>query len=148
MIPLASLLIAVFPLLVIVSALKDVTSFTIPNCISLALASPVRGDEKPPAEPQAKVSFAREIAPLLAKHCVACHGPKKPEGDFQLHTFARLMKTGASELPPIAVVTKYSAPPLRSWVPKPAGDSSVARLPVTCRLFRLSGSVASKYGAW
>ncbi|MEX2142477.1 MAG: c-type cytochrome domain-containing protein [Pirellulales bacterium] len=47
------------------------------------------------------MSFSRQIAPVLAKHCVACHGPKKPEGDFQLHTFAGLMKTGASELPPI-----------------------------------------------
>jgi hypothetical protein len=48
-----------------------------------------------------KVSFSRQIAPLLAKHCFACHGPKTAEGDFQLHTFARLMKTGASEVPPI-----------------------------------------------
>lgn len=35
--PLTSLLVAVFPLLVIVAALKDVTSFTIPNWISIGL---------------------------------------------------------------------------------------------------------------
>jgi hypothetical protein len=51
---------------------------------------PVAGDSK--------ISFARQVAPMLAKHCIACHGPKKPEGDFQLHTFARLMKAGTSEL--------------------------------------------------
>ena len=36
---LASILIAVFPLLVIVAALKDVTSFTIPNWISIGLVA-------------------------------------------------------------------------------------------------------------
>jgi WD40 repeat protein len=35
------------------------------------------------------------------RHCLACHGPKKAEGEYQLHTFARLMKTGASEVAPI-----------------------------------------------
>jgi len=37
MITLASILVAVFPLLVIVAALKDVTSFTIPNWTSVGL---------------------------------------------------------------------------------------------------------------
>jgi WD40 repeat protein len=59
------------------------------------------GQEQSRGEPSTPVQFSRHVAPILAKHCVACHGPKKPEGDFQLHTFARLMKTGASELPPI-----------------------------------------------
>ncbi|MEX2025638.1 MAG: c-type cytochrome domain-containing protein, partial [Pirellulaceae bacterium] len=70
-------------------------------CI-FAWASSGRGDERSSAKPDAKISFTRQVAPLLVKHCVACHGPKKPEGDYQLHAFARLMKNGASELPPIA----------------------------------------------
>jgi hypothetical protein len=78
---------------------------TIAFCVALvcmfAFASGVRGEEPSSAKPDAQVSFTRQVAPLLVKHCVACHGPKKPEGDFQLHTFARLMTTGASELPPI-----------------------------------------------
>jgi mono/diheme cytochrome c family protein len=57
--------------------------------------------DKPAVAAGTRVSFSRQVAPLLSKHCVACHGPKKPEGDFQLHTFARLMMTGASELPAI-----------------------------------------------
>jgi WD40 repeat protein len=57
--------------------------------------------EEPAAAAVAGVSFSRQVAPILTKHCVACHGPKKPEGDFQLHTFTRLMKTGASDLPAI-----------------------------------------------
>lgn len=67
------------------------------------LLLPAVADETAAAREQAasKISFSRQIAPLLARHCVACHGPKLAEGDFQVHTFARLMKTGASEVPPI-----------------------------------------------
>jgi hypothetical protein len=57
--------------------------------------------ESKPVAANSQTSFSRQVAPILARHCVACHGPKKPEGDYQLHTFARLMKTGAGELPAI-----------------------------------------------
>ncbi len=30
------------------------------------------------------VDYAREIAPILAKHCVQCHGPKKQRGGFRV----------------------------------------------------------------
>jgi WD40 repeat protein len=73
------------------------------QCFLIACASTDRAFAKDPAAEQkaATISFTRQIAPLLIRHCVACHGPKKPEGDFQLHTFARLMKTGASDLPAV-----------------------------------------------
>lgn len=32
------------------------------------------------------VSFSRQIQPLLAKRCFACHGPDKAEGGLRLHT--------------------------------------------------------------
>ncbi len=32
------------------------------------------------------VQFARDIQPLLAKHCLLCHGPDDSEGGLQLHT--------------------------------------------------------------
>ncbi|MEI7702175.1 MAG: DUF1549 domain-containing protein, partial [Planctomycetia bacterium] len=35
---------------------------------------------------QADVSFARQIKPLLARRCFACHGPDKAEGGLRLHT--------------------------------------------------------------
>lgn len=36
------------------------------------------------AEP-AKVSFAREVKPILARRCFACHGPETGEGGLRLH---------------------------------------------------------------
>lgn len=38
--------------------------------------------------------YAQRVAPLLDKHCVACHGPKKQKGDLRLDSFAWLMKGG------------------------------------------------------
>ena len=32
------------------------------------------------------VHFSRQIQPLLAKRCFACHGPDKAEGGLRLHT--------------------------------------------------------------
>jgi DNA-binding beta-propeller fold protein YncE len=43
------------------------------------------------------VSFTKDIAPILAKKCVTCHGPEKAKGNYQLHNFATLMKPGASK---------------------------------------------------
>jgi hypothetical protein len=68
-----------------------------PFVFCVALAKP----DEPDNGPAAKLSFTREVAPLFVKHCIACHGPKKPEGEFQLHTFTRLMTAGASGEPAI-----------------------------------------------
>ncbi len=43
------------------------------------------------------VGFTGDIAPLLQRHCVVCHGPEKSKGHYRLDTFAGLMKPGASE---------------------------------------------------
>ncbi len=50
------------------------------------LASPARSE----------VSFVREIAPILLKRCVGCHGDKANLGGYRAHTFQYLMKNGAS----------------------------------------------------
>lgn len=44
-----------------------------------------------------EISFTRDIAPILAKKCVTCHGPEKAKGNYQLHNFAALLKPGASQ---------------------------------------------------
>ncbi len=49
----------------------------------------------------APVSFQREVAPLLQRRCATCHSAENPKGRYQLETFARLMKAGQSELPPV-----------------------------------------------
>jgi mono/diheme cytochrome c family protein len=44
----------------------------------------------------AAVSYRREIAPLLVKHCAACHGDRRsvPRGDFSVTTYEDLMLGG------------------------------------------------------
>jgi WD40 repeat protein len=49
----------------------------------------------------AQVSFSRDIAPILARKCLACHGPEKPKGNYRLDTFSRLLQPGHSKEPPI-----------------------------------------------
>ena len=49
----------------------------------------------------APVSFRKDIAPLLQRRCVACHGEESAKGRYRLDTFARLVKAGESDLPPL-----------------------------------------------
>ncbi len=49
---------------------------------------------KPTAAPAASaVSFSRQVAPLLARHCGGCHIAGR-KGNFQIASYAGLMKTG------------------------------------------------------
>jgi mono/diheme cytochrome c family protein len=41
-------------------------------------------------------AFNDSIAPLLQKHCIACHGPDMQEGGLRLDTLAGLNKGGKS----------------------------------------------------
>lgn len=50
-------------------------------------------DLPPPGPPP---SFSAEVAPLLDRHCVACHGPDKVRGGYRLDTFAALAQPGKS----------------------------------------------------
>lgn len=58
-----------------------------------------RAQEQP--APAAPVSFTKEIAPIFLKNCQTCHGQNEPKGEFQLYSYALLMKPGASTLPSI-----------------------------------------------
>lgn len=49
------------------------------------------------------VSFKTEIAPLLHRRCAACHGEESAKGGYRLDSFARLKKSGDSELPPLVL---------------------------------------------
>src|SRR5262249_37619315 len=42
-----------------------------------------------------------DVAPLLQRRCVVCHGPEKVKGHFRLDSFAALLKPGSSQLPPV-----------------------------------------------
>ena len=49
----------------------------------------------------AQVNFQCDVAPLLVKRCLGCHGEQKFKGEFQLHTFEALFKPGESDEAPI-----------------------------------------------
>jgi len=49
----------------------------------------------------APVSFRADVAPLLQRRCATCHHAENPKGRYQLDTFARLLKAGQSDLPPV-----------------------------------------------
>ena len=42
--------------------------------------------------PAERVSFSREVAPLLQRHCVACHKEGKAKGKYRLDTYEELRK--------------------------------------------------------
>jgi cytochrome c553 len=60
----------------------------------------IKAGGKPKTE---SVSFTDEIAPLLAKSCLGCHGDN-PKGGLRLDTFAGMEKGGAH--PPLLVIGK------------------------------------------
>jgi mono/diheme cytochrome c family protein len=53
-------------------------------------------DDEPTLPPAAKqrIDFQRDIAPLLQKHCLTCHGPKLQKSGFRLDNPAAALKGG------------------------------------------------------
>lgn len=49
------------------------------------------------AEKPAAVSFARDLAPILADKCLTCHQEKKAKGHYRLDSYAMLIKAGDSK---------------------------------------------------
>lgn len=67
-------------------------------CAGLASGQDPVTQSSPPA---ASVSFRGDIAHVLYDRCLACHGPKKAEGNYRIDSYSRLSKAGDSELPPV-----------------------------------------------
>jgi mono/diheme cytochrome c family protein len=71
--------------------------FALPAVLALAVAAPFGTAHAPPApQPRAAVDYARDVAPILATHCVACHGPDKQRGGLRLDSKADALKGGDS----------------------------------------------------
>jgi cytochrome c553/mono/diheme cytochrome c family protein len=56
-------------------------------------AAPPRVDVTPPTGSET-VSFAKDIAPVLAANCMGCHGAMQPRANLSLATFERLLRGG------------------------------------------------------
>ena len=49
-----------------------------------------------PPKPHTNITFARDIAPIFQKNCIACHGSEKPQGGLRLDSEAATLKGGES----------------------------------------------------
>ena len=47
------------------------------------------------------VSFSKDVAPVLLKNCLACHGAQEPKGGYQILNYNLVIKPGESESPTI-----------------------------------------------
>ncbi len=63
--------------------------------VILAISSPLRAaDDAPKPKADGKVSFIKDVAPILVQNCIACHNPKKSESKYIMTNFAQLAKGG------------------------------------------------------
>jgi WD40 repeat protein/mono/diheme cytochrome c family protein len=68
-----------------------------PPTLSLAFvfsASLAFGAEEAAKDPQAPVSFYKDIRPILQANCTGCHQPAKAKGDYVMTDFAKLLAGG------------------------------------------------------
>lgn len=50
--------------------------------------------EPPPPDPNAKVSYFKDVRPILQQHCQGCHQPAKAQGGYVMTDHASLLKAG------------------------------------------------------
>jgi WD40 repeat protein/mono/diheme cytochrome c family protein len=55
--------------------------------------------EEPKKDPPAKISYFKDVRPILQQNCQGCHQPAKSMGGFNMTVFADLMKKGDREKP-------------------------------------------------
>src|SRR5262245_4834422 len=117
---------------------------------SVASAHAQAGKKKAEEKQPARATFTRDVAPMLAKYCVSCHGGRKPKGQLNLEELRD--EREALERPEIweKVVQRLRAgemPPEGN--PKPAAPereralswAEVAAAPVDCDKERDPGRV-------
>lgn len=60
----------------------------------LGLFPPAQAKEEAAKDPNAPVSFYKEIRPILQANCAGCHQPAKAKGDYIMTDFAKLLAGG------------------------------------------------------
>lgn len=96
--------------------------------LGLPAAGLVHADEK------GSLDFAQDVAPILAKNCVACHNKQDAEGGLNLESHEALMHGGESGLAVVANDLDASlllARVLASDEPMPPEDNTVDAQPLT-----------------
>jgi hypothetical protein len=78
-----------------------------------------------PLHAQTPISFPEQVAPILQKHCVACHGAKRAEGGYRLDTVEHMLKPGdGANLPVVPQKSSDS-----EWVQRLRSHDSSLRMP-------------------
>lgn len=77
------------------------------------------------ARAEAPVDYTRDVKPLLARHCVDCHGEKLPRGKLRLDTAAAAFKGGKSGPPIVPGKADESA-----LIDAVTGEGSIDRMPL------------------
>ena len=77
--------------------------FAVPAVLALLMNQTEAQAQKP-----APVSFIKQVAPILLKKCMACHGERQPKSGYQLYTFEKMLQEGDFGEP---LVTTPSAGP-------------------------------------
>ena len=102
-----------------------------------------------PVDPAAalKVSYYRDVRPLLANHCIECHGADEPKGDYRMTSVAELLKSGKKQGPGIipgkpdeSPVVRYIRGELKPQMPK-GNPVLTAEALHTIRLWIAAGAV-------
>lgn len=79
-------------------ALLNVALILLAGAASTIFAADTAAQNEPTPAP---ISFSRDVAPILAKKCLTCHGPEKAKGGYRLHIFELMLKAGDDEIAPI-----------------------------------------------
>ena len=53
------------------------------------------------ADEETKISFVKDVAPIMVEHCAACHGPKATKSNYRLDSFEKLLQAGDYEVAPV-----------------------------------------------
>ncbi len=86
--------------------------------LMVLLSSATRADETP-------VSFSKDIAPILARHCAACHRAADASGGYQVGSYNLAIKAGDSE----AAAVTAGKPEQSELLTRIATDDASLRMP-------------------
>ena len=71
-------------------------------CLFLLTDTTGSAQEGSETEPfQSTISFSRDVAPILLERCIACHGEKRNQGDYQVTNYQTVFQSGESEDTPV-----------------------------------------------
>src|SRR5260221_3020690 len=89
--------------------------FVVPAILALALSASVSHSSAASdnalaktAEPSGKISYYRDIRPILQANCQGCHQPAKAKGGYVMTSFKGLL--GGGETEGAAVVPEHPGP--------------------------------------